>query len=214
MLLQVMEEGRLTDSFGRNVDFRNTILIMTTNAGADAIKNEASFGFQAPDNDASYESMKVRVLEQIERVFRPEFLNRLDEAIIFRHSDMNIALELTDDAKEYLVTAGSNTDYGARPLRRAIESRIEDPLSEELLKGEFEGKNKIVVDAIWDDDHERITRLDFQGTFFEKIVANNDEDSGDTEAVATKPKRKTKAKAKAKVKPKAKPKAKPKSAPE
>jgi ATP-dependent Clp protease ATP-binding subunit ClpC len=235
MLLQVMEEGRLTDSFGRNVDFRNTILIMTTNAGADAIKNEASFGFQAPDNDASYESMKVRVLEQIERVFRPEFLNRLDETIIFRHldindlkqvidlelakvrerlADMNIALELTDDAKEYLVNAGSNTDYGARPLRRAIESRIEDPLSEELLKGEFEGKNKIVVDAIWDDDHERITRLDFQGTFFEKIVANNDEDSGDTEAVATKPKRKTKAKAKAKVKPKAKPKAKPKSAPE
>jgi ATP-dependent Clp protease ATP-binding subunit ClpC len=131
-----------------------------------------------------------------------------------RLADMNIALELTDDAKEYLVNAGSNTDYGARPLRRAIESRIEDPLSEELLKGEFEGKNKIVVDAIWDDDHERITRLDFQGTFFEKIVANNDEDSGDTEAVATKPKRKTKAKAKAKVKPKAKPKAKPKSAPE
>ena len=97
-------------------------------------------------------------------------------------------------------------------MRRAIESRIEDPLSEELLKGEFEGKNKIVVDAIWDDDHERITRLDFQGTFFEKIVASDDEDSGGTEAVATKPKRKTKAKPKAKAK--AKPKAKPKSAPE
>jgi len=232
MLLQVMEEGRLTDSFGRNVDFRNTILIMTTNAGADAIKNEASFGFQAPDNDASYESMKVRVLEQIERVFRPEFLNRLDDAIIFRHldiddlkqvidlelakvrerlADMDIALELTDDAKEHLVTAGSNTDYGARPLRRAIESRIEDPLSEELLKGEFEGKNKIVVDAIWDDDHEQITRLDFRGEFCEKVVASNDDDKngGGTEAVATKPKRKTKAKPKAKAK--AKPKAKPKS---
>jgi len=221
MLLQVMEEGRLTDSFGRNVNFRNTILIMTTNAGADAIKNEASFGFQAPDNDASYESMKVRVLEQIERVFRPEFLNRLDDTIIFRHLDINdlkqvIDLELTDDAKEYLVNAGSNTDYGARPLRRAIESRVEDPLSEELLKGEFEGKNKIVVDAIWDDDHERITRLDFQGEFCEKVVVSDDDDDDDggTENVATKTKRKTKAKPKAKAKSKAKPKAKPKSTPE
>ena len=85
MLLQVMEEGRLTDSFGRNVDFRNTILIMTTNAGAEAIKNESAFGFQKPDGDASYESMKSRVMDQIERVFRPEFLNRLDDTIIFRH---------------------------------------------------------------------------------------------------------------------------------
>ena len=85
MLLQVMEEGRLTDSFGRNVDFRNTILIMTTNAGAEAIKNESKFGFQKPDDDASYDSMKERVMDQIERVFRPEFLNRLDDTIIFRH---------------------------------------------------------------------------------------------------------------------------------
>ena len=89
MLLQVMEEGRLTDSFGRNVDFRNTILIMTTNAGAEAIKNESAFGFQKPDDDASYESMKDRVKEQIEKVFRPEFLNRVDDVIVFRH--------LTDD---------------------------------------------------------------------------------------------------------------------
>ena len=85
MLLQIMEEGRLTDSFGRNVDFRNTILIMTTNAGAEAIKNEAAFGFQKPDDDATYESMKSRVQEQIEKVFRPEFLNRMDDMIVFRH---------------------------------------------------------------------------------------------------------------------------------
>ena len=85
MLLQIMEEGRLTDSFGRNVDFRNTILIMTTNAGAEAIKNEAAFGFQKPDDDASYENMKGRVQEQIEKVFRPEFLNRVDDVIVFRH---------------------------------------------------------------------------------------------------------------------------------
>src|SRR5215467_207655 len=85
MLLQIMEEGRLTDSFGRNIAFRNTILIMTTNAGAEAIKNEAAFGFAKPDADASYDSMKNRVTDEIEKVFRPEFLNRLDETIVFRH---------------------------------------------------------------------------------------------------------------------------------
>ena len=85
MLLQIMEEGRLTDSFGRNVDFRNAILIMTTNAGAEAIKNESAFGFQKPDDDASYENMKGRVQEQIEKVFRPEFLGRMDDVIVFRH---------------------------------------------------------------------------------------------------------------------------------
>ena len=140
--------------------------------------------------------MKARVMEQIERVFRPEFLNRLDDTIIFRHldvndlkeivdlelakvrerlSDMEIVLELTDDAREFIVNAGSNTDYGARPLRRAIESLVEDPLSEELLKGEFSGKNKILVDAKWDSDHERIERLDFQGEFCKKIAKAQEE---------------------------------------
>ena len=92
-----MEEGRLTDSFGRNIDFRNTILIMTTNAGAEAIKNESAFGFQKPDDDASYESMKQRVQEQIEKVFRPEFLNRVDDMIVFRHltnDDLGDVIEL------------------------------------------------------------------------------------------------------------------------
>src|SRR6188472_3894018 len=88
MLLQVMEEGRLTDSFGRNVDFRNAILIMTTNAGAEAIKNESAFGFQKADDDASYDNMKARVNERIEKVFRPEFINRVDDIIIFRHLDV------------------------------------------------------------------------------------------------------------------------------
>ena len=95
MLLQVMEEGRLTDSFGRNVDFRNTILIMTTNAGAEAIKNEAAFGFPKPDQDASYESMKNRVTDEIEKVFRPEFINRVNDIIVFRH--------LTDDDLKQVV---------------------------------------------------------------------------------------------------------------
>jgi ATP-dependent Clp protease ATP-binding subunit ClpC len=167
MLLQVMEEGRLTDSFGRNVDFRNVILIMTTNAGAEAIKNESAFGFQKPDDDASYENMKTRVGERIEKVFRPEFLNRVDDVIVFRHltvddlkevvdlelakvrerlAERGLKIKLSDEAKKFLIKKGSNTDFGARPLRRSIENFVEDPLSEELLKGEFQGKDLITVD--------------------------------------------------------------------
>ncbi len=169
MLLQVMEEGRLTDSFGRNVDFRNTILIMTTNAGAEAIKNESAFGFQKPDDDAGYDSMKKRVNERIEKFFRPEFLNRVDDVIVFHHltvedlkkvidielakvrerlDERGLKLELTEGAKQFLIKKGSDTDFGARPLRRAIENYIEDPVSEELLKGEFIGKDTIQVDCI------------------------------------------------------------------
>jgi ATP-dependent Clp protease ATP-binding subunit ClpC len=168
MLLQIMEEGRLTDSFGRNVDFRNAILIMTTNAGADAIKNESAFGFQKPDDDASYENMKSRVQEQIEKVFRPEFLGRMDDVIVFRHltetdladvvemelskvrerlSERGLKLVLTAEAKKFLVKKGSNLDFGARPLRRAIENFVEDPLSEELLKGEFKGMDTITIEV-------------------------------------------------------------------
>jgi ATP-dependent Clp protease ATP-binding subunit ClpC len=169
MLLQVMEEGRLTDSFGRNVDFRNTILIMTTNAGADAIKNESQFGFATGgDADASYESMKKRLKDEIGKVFRPEFINRIDDVIVFRHltaddlkvvidielakvrerlSERGLKLVLTDAAKTLIIKRGSDTDFGARPLRRAIENSVEDPLSEELLKGEFAGKDTITVDV-------------------------------------------------------------------
>ncbi|MCA9220285.1 MAG: ATP-dependent Clp protease ATP-binding subunit, partial [Planctomycetales bacterium] len=96
MLLQLMEEGRLTDSFGRNVDFRNVILIMTTNAGAEAIKNEAALGFQKPDEDASYESMKTRVTDEIEKVFRPEFINRINDIIVFRHLTKDDLKEVVD----------------------------------------------------------------------------------------------------------------------
>jgi ATP-dependent Clp protease ATP-binding subunit ClpC len=183
MLLQVMEEGRLTDSFGRNVDFRNVILILTTNAGADAIKNESAFGFQKPDDDSSYESMKARVMDQIERVFRPEFLNRLDDTIIFRHlnqedlkkvidfelskvrtrlNERGFELVLTDEAKEFLIKKGANLDYGARPLRRALEQRVEDPLAEEILRGAFEGVNTIVVDTAKDEEGKAV-RLAFHG---------------------------------------------------
>ena len=169
MLLQVMEEGRLTDSFGRTVDFRNAILIMTTNAGADAIKNESSFGFQKPDDNSSYDGMKGRVNERIEKFFRPEFLNRVDDVIVFHHltvedlkevidielakvrerlSERGLKLDLTEESKKFLIKKGSDTDFGARPLRRALENYIEDPVSEELLKGEFIGKDTIQVDCV------------------------------------------------------------------
>ncbi|MGD9127384.1 MAG: ATP-dependent Clp protease ATP-binding subunit [Planctomycetia bacterium] len=186
MLLQVMEEGRLTDSFGRNVDFRNVILIMTTNAGAEAIKNESSFGFQKPDDDASYDSMKDRVHEQIEKVFRPEFLNRVDDVIIFRHlteedlgevielelakvrerlAERGLALILEDEAKQFLIKRGSNLDFGARPLRRALEGNIEDPLSEELLKGEFQDMDTITVKTKKVGDKKQLV---FEGSKTEK----------------------------------------------
>ena len=180
---------------------------MTTNAGAEAIKNEQSFGFQAPDDDASYESMKERVHERVEKVFRPEFLNRLDDIIIFRHLnnedlkdviDLELGkvrkrlqergheLQLTNEAKEFLIRKGSNLDYGARPLRRALENYIEDPLSEELLKGEFQGKDKIVVDVVKNEEG-KIRRLKFVGGHGKSdpepaTAAASGEPSGDKDA--------------------------------
>ncbi|HMP79096.1 MAG TPA: ATP-dependent Clp protease ATP-binding subunit, partial [Pirellulaceae bacterium] len=184
MLLQVMEEGRLTDSFGRNVDFRNVILIMTTNVGAHAIKNESQFGLPGTSEDATFEGMKSRVYDEIQRAFRPEFLNRLsDEPIIFRHlekKDLKLVidlelskirnrlvergfeLELTNEAKEFLIKKGTNLDYGARPLRRALENYVEDPLSEELLQDNFKGKNKIRVEVVRNEEG-KMRHLKFVG---------------------------------------------------
>ena len=199
MLLQVMEEGRLTDSFGRNIDFRNVIMIMTTNVGAHAIKNESAFGLPGAGDDASFENMKERVFDEIQRAFRPEFLNRLsDEPIIFRHlekkdlrlvvdlelykikarlEEQGYKLELNDDAKEFLIKKGTNLDYGARPLRRALESYVEDPLSEELLQGRFEGKNRIMV-GVERNDAGKMKHLKFEGHFDEPPKDESDEPVG------------------------------------
>jgi ATP-dependent Clp protease ATP-binding subunit ClpC len=166
MLLQIMEEGRLTDSFGRNVDFRNTVLIMTSNIGADLIKGGGGFGFTKRGNaEADYENIKGVLLKEIERFFRPEFINRLDDIIVFRPltkedlvqiieyevnkvakrlAQQGINLELDQAAKDFLIERGYNPDYGARPLRRAIGTFIEDPLSELLLSGDGT-KGKITV---------------------------------------------------------------------
>jgi ATP-dependent Clp protease ATP-binding subunit ClpC len=166
MLLQIMEEGRLTDSFGRRIDFRNIILIMTSNIGASIIKNQASLGFRTADPEMNHVKMKEQLHAEVDKFFRPEFLNRLDETIVFRGltaedisqildiemrgivgrlAEKGIAIELSPEAREYIVSKGTNLDFGARPLRRAIERNIEDPLSEEILKNSFENKNLVVV---------------------------------------------------------------------
>ncbi|MEO1715939.1 MAG: ATP-dependent Clp protease ATP-binding subunit [Planctomycetota bacterium] len=164
MLLQIMEEGRLTDSFGRHVDFRNTVIIMTSNIGADLIKGGAGFGFQKRTDGVDYDNIKGVLLKEIERFFRPEFINRLDDVIVFRPltkedlveiveyevakvgerlKQQSIELVLDQAAKDFLIDKGYNPDFGARPLRRALGTYIEDPLSEMLLAGEI-GADSIV----------------------------------------------------------------------
>ena len=166
MLLQIMEEGRLTDSFGRHIDFKNVILIMTSNIGAELIKGGQQFGFGKRDDVQDYERMKSTLMAEAEKYFRPEFINRLDEIIVFRPltkddlfniieielakvrerlQDKGIELDLDKKAKEFLIEKGFNPDFGARPLRRAISSYIEDPLAESLLSRDFQSGEKITV---------------------------------------------------------------------
>ncbi|MEX0974738.1 MAG: ATP-dependent Clp protease ATP-binding subunit [Bacillota bacterium] len=173
VLLQVLEDGRLTEARGRTVDFRNTVIIMTSNAGAEFIHGKAVLGFTAErDTQKAHTEMKDRVMDSVKRIFRPEFLNRVDEIIVF-HSlavehlkaivelqirevagrlmeSSHIAVEVTEKAKEKLIAEGTDPSYGARPLRRAIQRLVEDPLSDLVLSGEFKVTEKIVVDV--DDD--------------------------------------------------------------
>ena len=163
-LLQILEDGRLTDAQGRTVDFKNTVIIMTSNLGTkDLSKN---IGFSNLDDGGSYEKMKSKVNEELKRYFKPEFLNRIDETIVFheltldevkeivdlmldrvhkqlKNSDLEIVL--SDEAKEHLATEGYNKEFGARPLRRSIQRLLEDPLSEELLKGKYKAGSTIIV---------------------------------------------------------------------
>ncbi|MFH1228229.1 MAG: ATP-dependent Clp protease ATP-binding subunit [Planctomycetota bacterium] len=166
MLLQIMEEGRLTDSFGRHIDFKNVILIMTSNIGADLIKNQSVMGFKKTTVDNSYETMKDMLLKEVQKYFRPEFLNRLDDVIVFksltkvdlksvveiemsgvrtRLKDRKLELVMTPEAIDFLIDQGYNPDFGARPLKRAIEKFIEDPLSEQILKEAYKDFNQVVI---------------------------------------------------------------------
>lgn len=167
-LLQVLEDGRLTEAKGRTVDFKNTVIIMTSNAGADLIRRSAALGFRREERDEySYEDMKAKVLDEVKRTFRPEFLNRVDEIIVFhaltpehldrivdlmlsrvahRVKEHGITLEVTEKAKKKLLEEGYDPVYGARPLRRTVQRLIEDALSEELLQGTVKPSDTVVAD--------------------------------------------------------------------
>ncbi len=180
MLLQIMEEGRLTDNVGRQVDFKNIVLIMTSNIGADLIKSGGiqGFGYGKRDLDQNFEQMKRGLLREVEKVFRPEFINRLDDTIIFRPLskddlysiidieikkvtkrliDQGINLETSQEARDFLIEKGYNPDFGARPLRRAIEQFVEDPLSESILRGEYKQMAAVKIDR--DGDALRFTGI-------------------------------------------------------
>ncbi len=156
LLLQILEEGRVTDSLGRKIDFRNTIIIMTSNVGAELIAKQTSLGFGAPKLDDNYDNMKEKILEETKRVFKPEFLNRLDDIIVFhtltkpdlmrivdlevkkvtaRIRAKSIEIELDESAHELLIEKGYDPAYGARPMRRAVEKYLEDQMAEEILRG-------------------------------------------------------------------------------
>ncbi|HUP86345.1 MAG TPA: ATP-dependent Clp protease ATP-binding subunit [Acidimicrobiales bacterium] len=174
-LLQILEDGRLTDSQGRSVDFKNTVLVMTSNLGTAGLR-KASVGFARADSDVTYERMKEKVNEALKGHFRPEFLNRIDEVVVFHELsrdeitqivDIQIkrvreqlqaqgyGLELTQDSKFFLSDQGYDPEYGARPLRRAIQRLIEDPLSERILYKEFNVGDTIIVDVEDDADGKR-----------------------------------------------------------
>ncbi|MDN4606559.1 ATP-dependent protease ATP-binding subunit ClpC [Sporosarcina highlanderae] len=168
ILLQVLEDGRLTDSKGRTVDFRNTVVIMTSNVGADTLKKNRYVGFNLNDGDQDYEGMKSNMLDALKKAFRPEFLNRVDEMIVFhslekdhlreivslmsdeltkRLAEQDITLELTEATKLKIAEEGYDPEYGARPLRRALQKHVEDRLSEELLSGTVLVGGKVIVDV-------------------------------------------------------------------
>jgi ATP-dependent Clp protease ATP-binding subunit ClpC len=172
LLLQILEEGKVTDSLGRKIDFRNTIIIMTSNAGAELIRRQTTMGFGAPTDSQDYNSMRDKILEETKRVFKPEFLNRLDEIIVFhtlskpdllkivdlevdkvkrRLKLKEIEIVLDEPAHEFVINKGYDPTYGARPMRRAVERYLEDPLAEELLKGTVKAGDVVEVSVANDD---------------------------------------------------------------
>ncbi|HEX9112861.1 MAG TPA: ATP-dependent Clp protease ATP-binding subunit, partial [Nitrospirota bacterium] len=167
MLLQVLDDGFMTDSFGRRVDFRNTVIIMTSNLGARMIDKDTTLGFQQDSSKTQYEKMKDNVISELKRSFNPEFLNRIDEVVVFHPlvqehlvkivdmlvgelnahmiADRSVTLEVTAEVKEWLIRENYQPTYGARPMRRAIQKHIADPLSEEILRGRFKDVRKVLV---------------------------------------------------------------------
>jgi len=164
LLLQVFEEGRLTDSLGRKVDFRNTIILMTSNVGAHMLRSQGSLGFVSQSEEITHENMRTRLLEEVKKTFKPEFLNRIDDIIVFksltkenlknivrieitevikRLREKDLDIELPDDAFELLIEKGFDPVFGARPLKRTIQRLLEDPLAEAIISGQYKGTGKI-----------------------------------------------------------------------
>jgi ATP-dependent Clp protease ATP-binding subunit ClpC len=164
LLLQILEDGTVTDSLGRKIDFRNTIIILTSNVGAELIKKQTSLGFGAPKLDDNHDTMRDKVMEETKRVFKPEFLNRIDDIIVFRtlskemltrivelevskvlkrikDKDINVTLDAA--SIEFLIEKGYDPTYGARPMRRAVEKYLEDPIAEEILRGSYKAGDQI-----------------------------------------------------------------------
>jgi ATP-dependent Clp protease ATP-binding subunit ClpC len=180
ILLQVLDEGHLTDNYGRMIDFKNTVVIMTSNVGARDIMSGKSLGFHGGDAKNSFEKMQERIKDEMQKVFNPEFLNRLDDVIVFHPlSREHIAqivtillrevqrrlgdeVRLTQAAIDFLVQKGYDENYGARPLKRAIQKFVEDPLSEKILMGEFGRGDEIEVDVA--PDGERLVFKALTGT--------------------------------------------------
>jgi ATP-dependent Clp protease ATP-binding subunit ClpC len=173
ILLQVLDEGRLTDNYGRVIDFKNVVLIMTSNVGAREIASASSLGFETGESETQYDRMAEKVRDEVDRTFTPEFLNRLDEVIVFhplskeqigkivhimlnnvqkRLADEELTLNLTDAAVEFLVDRGYDVKFGARPLKRTIQRYIEDALSERILMAEFEPGDEIIVGLAKDSE--------------------------------------------------------------
>ncbi len=197
ILLQVFDDGILTDSLGRRVDFKNTIMIMTSNVGTKDLKRGGGFGFGVSSSENEYGAMKSTIEESLKRVFNPEFLNRIDEAIIFhqlekqhiidivqiqvadlvkRMNSMNITLELTKQAREFLAEKGYDPTFGARPLRRAIQRYLEDPIAEEVLRGKFGEQTTIRVKVSKKTGELKFTRA---GAEDKQGEVNEEEESAD-----------------------------------
>jgi ATP-dependent Clp protease ATP-binding subunit ClpC len=173
LLLQIMEEGRLSDARGRKVDFRNAMIVMTSNVGADMIKRQSALGFnirrdESMEERLAYDEMQKKLTDQLKKVFRPEFLNRVDATIVFRAlsreeihqivelevekvtkrlTEHQLTLEISPAAKEFIAEKGYHPDYGARPLKRVIQQKIEDVLSDNLLSGKFQQGQNVLIDV-------------------------------------------------------------------
>ena len=206
-LLQILEDGRLTDSQGRVVDFKNTVIIMTTNLGSRDVNRRVPVGFQAmDDSDASYERMQSRVMENLKEHFRPEFLNRVDDIIVFpqlseseilqivdlfvgrlakRLADQDMSIELTNAAKVLMAAKGYDPSMGARPLRREMQRNIEDVLSEKILFGEIKPGEKIIVDAEGEGDNAKFTfsSIPMKELSLDSVVALEAEAVADAEQI-------------------------------